>query len=200
MSLPASNTAISESDTYTVVVSGQRFVLTLAQIQFDSPNHFTNAFLGGFSEASSRMMRLDSSPELFAFIVDYLRGYEILPLSPQTIPRTMDIKSATRNLLRDAEYLGLTRLTAKLSVSCRMPSSFPSDPWGFSTRLIVELDDVLEDHLPRGVRWAHGNVAGLISDEGSLVLVRAPKYSTITYVITMVLSEVHIGLTIQAVM
>ncbi|GAA5975745.1 hypothetical protein JCM11641_005858 [Rhodosporidiobolus odoratus] len=50
----------------------------------DEPNYFTAAFLdGGFAESSSRSLRTDHNPQLFALIVEHLSGYDIVPLSKE---------------------------------------------------------------------------------------------------------------------
>jgi hypothetical protein len=71
---------------YTVIVRGQPFYLTVraplhgtsrglrrafqrSMILTDSPNWFTSAFLGDFTEAESGVVSTDRSPVLFALIV-----------------------------------------------------------------------------------------------------------------------------------
>jgi hypothetical protein len=93
----------TDSGTYTVIVRGQPFHLSKAQISFDSPNLFTDSFLGDFAEASSHNMKLDSNPDIFSLIVEYLSGYPILPLDEAMVPRQMSVQSATRYLVKDAD-------------------------------------------------------------------------------------------------
>jgi hypothetical protein len=169
-SAPTSSETSSRPDLYIVFVRGERFVLSRSQINFDSPNHFTDAFLGDFVEATSREMHLDSNPELFAVIIDYLSGYNVLPLEASALPRTMDVEKAMKNLARDAEYLGLNGLSAQLSSLPNM--TYPTKFGGLSFKL-VKIEDVIEDRLPPSVSWANGSTSGLVSDDGNYVLIRA---------------------------
>jgi hypothetical protein len=164
---------------YTVIVSGQRFTLTRQQITFDSPNHFTNAFLGDFSESSTRTLHLDGSPELFAIIVDYLRGYDILPLEPRSLPRTMGPEKAKINLGRDAEHLGLNKLAALLG-PLGMRSKLPRD---LEAQLIIDIEDVVGERLPPGISWAGkealkwSNSLHLVTNHEDLAIVRASSWA-----------------------
>jgi hypothetical protein len=99
---------------YTVVARDVSFTLSKAQISLDSPNSFTAAFLGEFSEAESHSVNIDTDPGLFKIIVDYLSGYDILPLDAKALPHRMTMVRATRYLAKDADYLGLNGLQALL--------------------------------------------------------------------------------------
>src|SRR5947207_7502877 len=86
-------------------------------LKHDFPNMFSTAFLtpsGGFAEASSRrLIVIDKSPELFHFILDYLRGYTIFPLLEEAVPpRWLPLRKMYENLRRDASYYGLLHLEA----------------------------------------------------------------------------------------
>ncbi|ORY53979.1 hypothetical protein BCR35DRAFT_247265, partial [Leucosporidium creatinivorum] len=106
----------SAPEHYTVIVRGVKFELSYAQITYDSPNHFTTAFLEhDFAEAQSRTLFLDRNPQLFALIVEHLSGYTILPLAQNALPTTMSYEIAYRNLYTDAEYFGLEYLLQLLS-------------------------------------------------------------------------------------
>ncbi|GAA5975774.1 hypothetical protein JCM11641_005869 [Rhodosporidiobolus odoratus] len=103
------------AEIFTVVCRSTAFTLTREQIETDAPNYFTTAFLdGGFAEASSRIIRTDRNPQLFALIFEHLSGYEILPLHPGACPATMSLEAASESLLRDAEYFQLSGLVSRL--------------------------------------------------------------------------------------
>jgi hypothetical protein len=138
----------SMTDTYTVVARGVSFTLSKAQISFDSPNFFTAAFLGGFSEAESRSVSIDTHPELFEIIVDYLSGYDVFPLSEDALPRRMDLTRATRYLAKDADYLGLSKLQALLSTRS-VPAHFLE--WAQVSSINMTLEDLLDHPLPADV-------------------------------------------------
>ncbi|RDX48993.1 hypothetical protein OH76DRAFT_618938 [Lentinus brumalis] len=136
-----------ENDIYTVIVRGEEFQLTHGQISFDSPNHFLDCFTSGFLESRERILRLDRNPSLFALIVDYLSGYPILPLTPDSIPGGMGVTTARRYLLADAQYYRLQRLCNQLTMpSLRIPLG-----WAGLADEMVSLRDVLASTLPDGV-------------------------------------------------
>ncbi|KDQ62296.1 hypothetical protein JAAARDRAFT_455288 [Jaapia argillacea MUCL 33604] len=139
---------MSGSKCFTVIVRGQEFKLSKGQIEFDTvPNLFSSCYLGPIT--------LDRNPQLFAIIVEYLSGYDVLPLSERALPPTMDTKTALRNLLIDAEFYGLARLQRMLT----MPSSPTIDmQWAGLSRQIVTLEDVLGDHLPPTVEYIEGGL------------------------------------------
>jgi len=100
-------------DQFTVVLRGESFTLYRDQIDFDAPNYFTALFTSDFVEAQSRRVELSRSPELFRLIVNYLSGYEILPLD---VPPSLGMsqEAALRSLLVDAVFYGLDNLAARL--------------------------------------------------------------------------------------
>ncbi|KAH8915767.1 hypothetical protein BT69DRAFT_849459 [Atractiella rhizophila] len=108
----------SQPPMYKVYIRGQLFTLSQAQIEFDSPNYFTSAFLEGFQEGQSRTIYPEVHPKLFELIVDYLSGYEILPIPDTMIPPTMGRETVLKNLKKDAEYLGLTVLEKRINDKC----------------------------------------------------------------------------------
>jgi hypothetical protein len=60
------------------------------------------------------MIITDKSPDLFTFILDYLRGYTIFPLKETAVPpRWLPLSKAYENLRRDASYFGLLKLEAE---------------------------------------------------------------------------------------
>ncbi|TFK52633.1 hypothetical protein OE88DRAFT_1426660 [Heliocybe sulcata] len=134
---------------YTVVVRGEEFRLSRRQIEFDSPNYFTDCFLGSFQESSSNT--LDRNPHLFAIIVEYLSGYDILPLSSALLPVRMDAAYATRNLLVDADFYGLMGLK-RLLTAPRLPPWLTLE-WAGLAPEIVTLSEVLSNDLPPGVEY-----------------------------------------------
>ncbi|TFK52619.1 hypothetical protein OE88DRAFT_1734589 [Heliocybe sulcata] len=148
------------SPKYTLTVRGQEFRLSKRQIEFDSPNFFTACFLGSFQESSSKSVTLDRSPQLFAIIVEYLSGYEILPLPSTFVSERMDAAYVTRNLLVDADFYGLTGLK-RLLTTPSLPPSLGLE-WAGLARKIVTLPEVIGEHLPPGVEYVDG---GLYSEE-----------------------------------
>jgi hypothetical protein len=93
------------SGTCTVIVRGNEFHLSLAQIQYDSPNAFTQHFRPSIEDANANQSQLvlDCDPDLFAIVVQYLSGYDILPLSPTAVPLTLSLFAAQKGLLRDVD-------------------------------------------------------------------------------------------------
>ncbi|KZV82664.1 hypothetical protein EXIGLDRAFT_778306 [Exidia glandulosa HHB12029] len=89
-------------DKYTIILRGEPFTLYGDQIEFDGPNYFTNLFLGDFAESQTRVVELSRSPLLFRILVEYMSGYEVLPLQPASIPPTMSLEMALQNLERTA--------------------------------------------------------------------------------------------------
>jgi hypothetical protein len=81
---------------------------------------FSRVFLSSstFHESTSRKITIpDKSPELFTFILDYLRGYTIFPLNESAVPaRWLPLHKTYENLRRDASYYGLLRLETECGV------------------------------------------------------------------------------------
>jgi hypothetical protein len=101
---------------YTIIVSGEKFILTQDQIESDPGNYFASYFLGGFSEAAAgtREMIVQKEPQIFKLIQAHLRGYDILPLSDKVIPYYLTKETMISNLLKEAEFYGLDRLCQKI--------------------------------------------------------------------------------------
>lgn len=105
----------SDSEIFTIWCRETPFRLTRSQIETDSPNYFTTAFLdGGFNEQTTRTIKLGKHPQLFALILEHLSGYTVLPLQPSVLPRYMSVEAAKENLWRDAQYFGLDSLCKEL--------------------------------------------------------------------------------------
>jgi hypothetical protein len=104
----------SDDDKYTVIVSDQRFVLTKAQIQVDSPNYFTKRFFGNTPEAHSRTLELTRDPDLFRLVVDYLSYYWVIPLNTPSIPPRSAYRTLN-DLNGDAIFYELDKLKAACS-------------------------------------------------------------------------------------
>ncbi|GAA5954372.1 hypothetical protein JCM3765_004439 [Sporobolomyces pararoseus] len=102
------STASPSVEVFTVYARDTPFRLTRSQIETDSPNYFTSAFLShGFAESTTHEIRVDKHPRLFALVAEHLSGYTFLPLQSSALPVWMSIEAATENLLRDAKYFGL---------------------------------------------------------------------------------------------
>ncbi|KAH9816420.1 hypothetical protein DFH28DRAFT_891156 [Melampsora americana] len=144
---------------YTVIVRGKPFILTRDQIQFDSPNLFTIAFLDDvYSENVSGRLRLDSrSPDLFEIILEYLSGYPILPVHEPA------------KLLADAKYYGLDRLRDLLS----LPTVGPSLSSRHAIRRVVRLEDVVTGRV-NGIEWTEDGLVEVGSGPPWHVMVFIP--------------------------
>ena len=97
---------------YTVILRGERFLLSSDQLHFDAPNYFTNLFQGPFQEAAEGKhdVVLYRDPHLFRIIETYLSGYEIFPLPDHGWPKHMSKEAARKNLIEDAKFYGFERL------------------------------------------------------------------------------------------
>lgn len=102
-------------EAYTVHINNEVFTLTKDQVEFDSPNYFTSCFLGDFAESQSHVLYLSRDPDLFRIIIEYLSGYEVLPLNNSVIPRRMNRESVLRNLRVDADFYLLDGLVAQIT-------------------------------------------------------------------------------------
>ncbi|KAI5476995.1 hypothetical protein MNV49_006953 [Pseudohyphozyma bogoriensis] len=172
------SSAAPDADEYTVVVRSQTFHLTRAQLETDSPNFFTAAFLDhDFSESSSRTLRLsDRHPDLFRIIVDHLSAYEVLPLYQGAFPN-MSVEAAMVNLMADAEYFGLDELRAKLWTAARGTTALPFEATGFSKLVLWE--DVskgkVKFEVPESVKdWApetRARIAGQAEGDSDVLFV-----------------------------
>ncbi|KAG9076502.1 hypothetical protein FS749_011731 [Ceratobasidium sp. UAMH 11750] len=116
------------SETYTIIMRGQTFTLTRDQVEFDSPNYFTSCFLGEFTESRTRTLTISRDPELFKIILDYLSGYEVLPLHTSVIPSRMSPDLALRNLLVDARFYLLDRFIRRIGSGVKSLSIATIDP------------------------------------------------------------------------
>ena len=97
---------------YSIILRGERFLLSSDQLHFDAPNYFTNLFQGPFQEATEgkHEVVLYRDPHLFRIIETYLSGYKIFPLSDDGWPKHMSKKAARENLIEDAKFYGFERL------------------------------------------------------------------------------------------
>jgi hypothetical protein len=105
------------AEEYTIIVRGERFVLSRDQLYFDAPNYFTSLFCdSGFSETANgtEEVILHRDPHLFQIIQTHLSGYTIMPLPENWFPRYMSKDAALLNLLADARFYGLDKLVKTL--------------------------------------------------------------------------------------
>ena len=119
-----------DDNTFEVVLRGQSFTLTRAQIQSEPGCLFENALLGDFAEAGEKKLVLDRHPATFSLILDHLSGYRVLPLDDDV---ARQVNLAAPRLLRylrdDADYYGLERLAQLLKedkAAVASPASVPT--------------------------------------------------------------------------
>jgi hypothetical protein len=107
--------ATTSADQYTLVVGGDRFVLTKDQIQSDPGNHFDTYFFGKAIEVADGMqeLRLAKEPAIFKIIQAHLRGYEVFPISDGLVPVYMSEGLFIKNIWIESQYYGLTNLEEK---------------------------------------------------------------------------------------
>ncbi|KAH7335879.1 hypothetical protein B0J17DRAFT_719526 [Rhizoctonia solani] len=95
---------------YTVILQERKFTLTQSQVEFNSPNYFSTRFLGDSRGSQTRQIKLDRDPDLFIIVLNYLRGYAVLPLSAKQIPDRMSPATVLSNLRSDAVFYQLNGL------------------------------------------------------------------------------------------
>ncbi|KZV79769.1 hypothetical protein EXIGLDRAFT_846226 [Exidia glandulosa HHB12029] len=170
-------------DRYTIILRGKSFVLYRDQIDVDSPNYFTELFLGDAREAQTQSVELSRSPELFRFIVDYMSGYAVLPLNQAMLPPTMTPDLARANLLRDAEIYklrGLVKLLRAADVQAETPAvprmslSTICDAFVLAEP-VVDFMDVLNNKLPSGVAFSDKGIGKGDGKDWRPVPVRIPQ-------------------------
>jgi hypothetical protein len=153
---------------YRFNVSGTKFYMSKANIEYDAPNIFTEKFQ---EEPKATRMAFDRNPEQFSIIHKYLQGYSIL---------TEDMKlHEVQNLLYDAMYYKLPRLTTMLLNKKRGPLNPTTNQLEYlplidvsddeeETQSIASLQDVyLEDTYSRDweedIENDHSDLANLYS-------------------------------------
>jgi hypothetical protein len=105
--------ALAENDIFEIHFPPDKsFFVNGTMLQFDGPNLFSTVFLSGFHEQSSRrLVIVDRSPELFPFILDYLRGYAVFPIARDAVPaRLLPLSKTYDYIRRDAAYYSLVQL------------------------------------------------------------------------------------------
>ncbi|KAI9283058.1 hypothetical protein BC943DRAFT_362266 [Umbelopsis sp. AD052] len=91
--------AIVKQTVFTVIVADKVFRMSWETLCSDGPANF---FIEHFSRnPRSRTVRIDRDPDTFQMILHYLRGYQIRPKD----------EYENQNLMNDARYYGLKRLT-----------------------------------------------------------------------------------------
>jgi len=144
---------MANQDEFTVVVSGEPFSLSRSQIEYDSPNYFTELFTGDTSAGPSTL-NLSRDPTLFRIVVRYLSGYSVLPLDSSSVPPGLSVAQASRNLLEDARFLGLAGLVDQLG--CLNAPDVPLSPavlraFGLHPARAILFDALLRDGVPDGL-------------------------------------------------
>ncbi|CAE6459630.1 unnamed protein product [Rhizoctonia solani] len=100
---------------YTIAVADKTFKLSKSQIEYDSPNLFTSYFLDWSDRSTSRRLEISRDPYLFAIIMRYLNGYQVLPLHPTLVPPHCTLETALADLRVDADFYQLSGLSSLLS-------------------------------------------------------------------------------------
>jgi hypothetical protein len=144
--------AIMPAEIFTAILRGETFMLSQEQLEFDSPNFFTNLFLGSFAEAESRRVELARNPDIFRIIIDYMSGYPIVPLSDVSVPRMTAIV-ANQCLLVDAEFYGLRSLVTLVQAELPNASHFMANHMSIIgvSPISIEMDDLTTGNLPFAV-------------------------------------------------
>ncbi|CAE6512795.1 unnamed protein product [Rhizoctonia solani] len=106
----------------TIIVRGETFTLSEDQIKFEESSLFTK-FIDNHSETPRPPMQSSRNPRLFALIVDYLCGYEILPIHDANIPHGMTQETVLKNLKADAVYYELRKLVELIQQQSIAPIS-----------------------------------------------------------------------------
>jgi hypothetical protein len=88
-------------------------LINFISLQTDAPNLFTEMFWGGEVYGEKEIF-FDRDPVIFEVISRYLRGYEIFPISPINLPVGMSENVFRQNLLRDAKFFQLTKLSESM--------------------------------------------------------------------------------------
>ncbi|CAI2168037.1 4024_t:CDS:2 [Funneliformis geosporum] len=101
------------TDTYLVRIGGKVFEFSEMSLQTDAPNLFTEMFWGGKVYGVKEIF-FDRDPVIFEVISRYLRGYEIFPISSINLPVGMTENIFRHNLLRDAKFFQLTKLSESM--------------------------------------------------------------------------------------
>ncbi|GAA5933581.1 hypothetical protein JCM10213_008539 [Rhodosporidiobolus nylandii] len=101
-------TVSSSPPAHTLVLRGERFLLSDTQLRSDSPNWITGRFL---AKDRPPTFYADRKPELFrAVVLEHLSGYDVFPLKPL---EGMNEEETAKAVLAEAEYFSLKRLAEK---------------------------------------------------------------------------------------
>jgi hypothetical protein len=108
---------------YSISIRGQIVHISESQIRFDpSPSnklskHYLSDPESSNPQAKVDILSLDSHPQVFQLILDWLSGYPIFPLSRWRCENIvgLSIEEVERFVLKDARDLGLKRLVDELS-------------------------------------------------------------------------------------
>ncbi|CAB4387730.1 hypothetical protein RhiirA5_394736 [Rhizophagus irregularis] len=101
------------TDSYLVRVGGKVFEFSETSLQTDAPNLFTEMLWGGEVYGEKEIF-FDRDPVIFEVISRYLRGYEIFPISSINLPVGMSENVFRQNLLRDAKFFQLSKLSESM--------------------------------------------------------------------------------------
>jgi hypothetical protein len=141
--------AYRDIKTYQVYVQGKAFTLYEEQIRYDAPNAITEHFDQPHPwdpKQSAPPMQLARDPILFGIIVQYLSGYEVLPLSENGLPPGMTIETAMKNLIKDADALRLRNLV-KLLKKPTFPPHVELASWAGLNSTLVSLEDLVDEEF-----------------------------------------------------
>ncbi|QRV97106.1 hypothetical protein RhiJN_25125 [Ceratobasidium sp. AG-Ba] len=98
------------TERFVVVVSDRRFVLSRAQIEYDSPNYFTDYFLNEHGKAIHDRLEINRDPDIFELVLRYLNGYQVIPFSRELAPIVSSPERTRADLQADAEFFKLEGL------------------------------------------------------------------------------------------
>ncbi|CAJ0766525.1 15359_t:CDS:2, partial [Entrophospora sp. SA101] len=138
-------------NSYIVHVGEQTFRICRQTLTFDSPNFFTQAFLGENSTnnvvaaSSLEKNEIHQKPLITdnnnSIILRYLRGYNIFPLSSVNLPPGMSLDLFRESLLEDARFYGFEKLAQLLQAETPSPLRY-KDPFTSTDKILLSLRDV----------------------------------------------------------
>lgn len=145
---PEAQVEVEELPTYTVTCREKTYTLTLAQIQTDSPNFFSTAFLGEYTESETRSITVDRRNDTFEIILQYLDGHDLVydVLQGHFKLEGHETGHAVRLLEAEVAYFGLDRLERLLDVGNIPTWTYPIGDEDIQFEDWLRFDDYLFSH------------------------------------------------------